>query len=176
MILPSVDFECQAGQSRQGAAVGVMPAAVAFTLPTPPSTNALFKNLPRKGRVRTGAYDDWLGFALTAIRLQQVAPIAGRVVAVLGVERMSLQADLDNRLKAVLDVIVKSGIIDDDTLVTAIAAAWLPHSNGLTHVQLLSAQQLDLQFRPSPDRASGGWYAISPSTLLQGEDDGPEPL
>ena len=168
----STNTECQAEHSGQGPAAGAVAvsAAVSFTIPTPPSVNQLFRNLKGKGRVKTGVYNDWIGFALTAIRLQNVQPVAGRVLVIVGVERMSLSSDIDNRLKACLDAIVKAEIIEDDSLITAIAISWLPKSNGLTHLHLLPAGPVSIDFHPSPDRATGGWFLPSPST--SGEDLG----
>jgi hypothetical protein len=85
------------------------------------------------------------------------------VIAIFGVERMSATADIDNRLKAMIDTIVKAGVIADDHLVTAIAVSWLPKANGLAHVKLMPVQHLDLSFFPSQSGASGGFF-VAPST------------
>lgn len=138
------------------------PSPVSFTLPTPPSVNELYKNIKGIGRARTGLYDDMIRRGIAAIRNQKVTPVPGYVVAIFGVERMSLSADIDNRLKSMLDTIVKAGIVDDDKFVTAIAVSWLPRANGLAHVRLLPVQQLDLSFHPSPGGASGGWFPSAP--------------
>jgi len=80
------------------------------------------------------------------------------VVVVAGVERRSARADIDNRLKAMLDVIVKAGIIEDDRFVTAIAAAWLPPTYETTKVSIYPVQHFALDFHHSDDGASGGWF------------------
>lgn len=159
-----------AGLSTTG--VGILadlPAPVAFTLPTPPSVNELYKNLPGKGRVKSGAYDDFVRRGVTAIRNQRVASLSGYVIAIFGVERMSLSADIDNRLKSMLDTIVKAGIVVDDRFITAIAVSWLPKANGLAHVRLCPVQKIDLSFHPSHDGSSGGWF---PAHDLGGDDAG----
>ncbi len=140
-----------------------LPSPVSFTLPTPPSVNELYKNVKGVGRAKTGLYDDMIRRGVAAIRNQRVPDVAGYVIAIFGVERMSLSADIDNRLKSMLDTIVKAGIIADDRFVTAIAVSWLPKANGLAHVRLLPVQPLDLSFHPSHDGASGGWFPIAPS-------------
>ena len=146
-----------------GGIVADLPSPVSFTIPTPPSTNALFKNVPGKGRVRTSAYDHWLAMAVTAIRQQRVPSIDFRVVMIMGVERMSLSADIDNRMKASWDSLVKSGALADDSLVTAFAAAWQPAANGLTRIALYPADRpLTITFQPSRDGASGGWFNDAP--------------
>lgn len=144
-----------------------LPAPVAFSMPTPPSANHLFKNIKGIGRVRSSVYDDFVRRGVAAIRAQAVPPIPGRVIALFGVERMSDLADIDNRLKAMLDTIVKAEIIADDRFVTSIAISWLPMANGLSWVRLLPVQKLDLTFHPSQDGASGGWFSNAPSTQQQ---------
>lgn len=166
--------EGRAGRSGQGDGAGLVPVAVSFTIPVPPSVNNIFRNLPGRGRVKTHDYNDWQAFALTHIRQQAVAPVSGRVVVTFGVERASNTADIDNRIKAMLDTIVEAGIIEDDKLVTAFAAAWLPHANGLAHIQILPVGRVELTFRPSPDGVSGGWFIATPQ-LSSGDYDGPEP-
>lgn len=146
------------------------PASATFTMPTPPSANHLFKNVKGVGRVKTKHYDDFVRMGVTAIRNQHVQPVPGPVVAIIGVERMSASADIDNRLKAMLDTIVEAGVIEDDRFITAIAVAWLPKANGLSWVRILPIGKIDLTFHPSHDGASGGWFLNAPPT--QGEDDG----
>ena len=139
-----------------------LPAPASFTLPVPPSVNALYLNKPGIGRVKKGAYDDFIRRGVAAIRGQHVQPIPGYVIAIFGVERMSVTADIDNRLKSMLDTIVTAGIIADDSMVTGIAVSWLPKANGLAHVKLYPVQPMDLAFHPSPSGASGGFF-VAPS-------------
>ena len=153
---------------REPAGGGVLPSSAAFTIPTPPSANNLFRNIPGKGRVKSRHYEDFVRMAVAAIRRQAVPHLAGHVIAIFGVERMSVQADIDNRLKAMLDAIVEAGVIEDDSLVTAIAISWLPSANGMSHVRLLPTQRLDVTFHPSQDATSGGWF---PSGIQQEEPD-----
>lgn len=150
-----------------------LPAPVAFTLPVPPSVNELYRNLPGRGRVQSAVYHEFIRFGITSIRNQKVQPVPGRVMAIFGVERSSLAADIDNRLKAMLDTIVKAEVIKDDNMVTAIAVCWSPRANGLAHVILMPVQKIELSFLPSPDGASGGWYLPAPQP---GEDDGYQPV
>lgn len=144
-----------------------LPAPVSFTMPTPPSANHLFKNVKGVGRVKTKHYDDFVRMGVADIRRQQVGHIDGRIIAVIGVERMSGSADIDNRLKAMMDTIVEAEVIEDDSLVTAIAITWLPKANGLSWVRLLPVQKLDLTFYPSHDGASGGFFPNAPSTEVE---------
>jgi hypothetical protein len=152
-------IKATAGPDKTGAGIlADLPAPVAFTLPTPPSVNELYKNVKGVGRVKAGLYDDFIRRGVASIRLQGVAALPGYVVAVFGVERMSITADIDNRLKSMLDTIVKAGVIEDDRFVTAIAVSWLPRANGLAHIRLFPVQQMDLTFHPSQNGSTGGWY------------------
>lgn len=156
-------------RSGQGGGVEPVSAPITFTMPVPPSVNQLFRNVPGRGRVKTRVYDDWRGHAATSIRLQSVPHIDGPVIALFGVERQSSVADIDNRIKAMLDAIVAARIIRDDNQVTAFAAAWLPPANGLAHVQIFPADRLGIEFHPSPDGATGGWFS---APQPHGDDDG----
>jgi len=148
-----------AGSMKAGAvAPDRVAAPVEFTMPTPPSVNQLYRNLPGKGRVKTSLYFDYVSLGVTAIRGQKVEPIPGRVVAIVGVERTSLAADLDNRAKAIFDTIVKAGVLKDDSLITAICMVWLPKANGLAWIRLEPVAELFLQFQPSKDGAHGGLF------------------
>lgn len=138
-----------------------LPEPVSFTMPTPPSANHLFRNVKGVGRVKTAQYDDFIRMGVAAIRRQKVQPILGNVIVVLGVERMSDRADIDNRLKATLDAIVKAKTIEDDRFVTALAISWLPKANGLSHISIYPVQKMDLMFQPSQNGNSGGWFRMN---------------
>lgn len=170
-VLAKTTSDRRAGRSGQG--VGGEPigsSPVTFTLPIPPSVNQMFRNVRGKGRVKTGHYEQWRGHALTSLRLQKIPHIDGSVVVLFGVERGSLAADIDNRIKAMLDAIVTAKIITDDNQVTAFAAAWLPQANGLAHVQIFPADRLGIEFHPSKDRTTGGWFSVQQP---DGEPHGP---
>lgn len=166
--------ESRAGHSGQARAVGPVPAAVSFTCPVPPSVNELFRNVPGKGRVKTRLYDNWRAHALTTIRLQHVPAVAGPVLMIIGVERVSSRADIDNRVKGLVDAIVEAGIIADDRLMTGFCAAWMPPANGLAHVQIMPIGNFDFSFHPSPDGASGGFFLAAPQSTI-GDDNGSFP-
>lgn len=129
-----------------------------FTMPMPPSTNHLFKNIPGKGRVKTDHYEDFTRRGIVAIRQQHIKKISGYVLLVIGVERASKTSDIDNRLKALLDTITLAGIIDDDRFITGFAISWLPKANGLAHVSIMPVQSLSLKFHPSNEASTGGWF------------------
>lgn len=136
-------------------------APVEFTVPCPPSVNALYRNVPGRGRVKTTAYYDYTTLAVTAIKRQRVPHVAGHVVMVIGVERARNTSDISNRIKALEDCIVKAGVIEDDRFVTATAITWLPAANGLAWVHIRPAEKFTLEFHPSKDAATGGWVVAA---------------
>lgn len=167
----TIDTERRAGRSGQGMGAAVAAVApITFTLPIPPSVNQMFRNVRGKGRVKTGHYEQWRALAATSLRLQSIPAASGPVVVLFGVERQSSRADIDNRIKAMLDAIVAAKIIADDDQVTAFAASWLPPANGLAHVQILPAAPVGIEFHPSTDRTTGGWFQVHQP---DGEPDGP---
>lgn len=93
-----------------------MTGEVRFILPRPPSTNALYANVPGKGRVKTHTYRDWIVAAGWEMRCQlgRLPPTLTTPVGMLieGVERI----DLDN-IKAIPDLCKRMGLIADDRLI-----------------------------------------------------------
>lgn len=89
---------------------------VTFTLPMPPSTNALYRNVPGKGRVKTSDYKAWIKDAGWQMKLQSSPLPLPRLDGPLEL-RISLPAssriDIDN-IKALPDLLKKMGAIDDD--------------------------------------------------------------
>jgi len=139
------------------------PPVVQLVLPAPPSANALFKNVPGKGRVRTRLYDDWLSHAGWRLRSQRPGLVAGQVLILMGVERTSGMADIDNRLKATLDLLVNHQVIEDDRFVAGVAAAWLPARDGLMRLAIIPAGNVSVRFQLAIEGAGGGWFLEAPS-------------
>lgn len=91
------------------------------TLPLPPSANKLFANVPGKGRVKTRAYKAWRRNAVLSIFAQVRADHrVGGPIALSVCVPSNMRGDLDNRLKAGIDALVKSNRIDDDKHVHSI--------------------------------------------------------
>lgn len=97
-----------------------------LTLPSlPPPLSACFKNVRRNGRAATPRYTAWVSEAMHAVRSQKVAPISGDVVAVYQFRRPDLRRrDLGNLEKAVSDLLVKAGLIEDDSLIIDLRMIW----------------------------------------------------
>ncbi len=96
----------------------------------PPSTNGLFANVPGRGRVKTEKYRGWLNVVGWDLKAAKPAPVSGPVAVTMLIERPKgkRRADLDNRLKAALDLLVAHKVIEDNSLVQRLTVAWAPIS------------------------------------------------
>lgn len=98
----------------------------ALILPFPPSLNGLFID-GRKRRAISKAYENWLVLAGAAVLQQRPKPVAGPFRLHVVLERPDRRArDLDNYLKAPLDLLVKTGVIEDDSRAQALTVEWSP--------------------------------------------------
>ena len=99
--------------------------AVTIRLPTPPSTNALYANVPGRGRVPSIKYCEWKKEALASLWGQRYAPVHGPVSLHIVVKENG-RRDLGNYEKATTDFLVSNGIIDGDRckIVRAITLVW----------------------------------------------------
>lgn len=88
--------------------------SIRLSLPLPPSVNALYRNLPHRGRVKTSAYKSWQAEAALAYKPTGGFPDAVGVQIILPHDRRS---DCDNRVKPLLDFLVIHGVIRDDRYV-----------------------------------------------------------
>ncbi len=118
------------------------PLLLAVDMPFPPSTNTLFFNRVGKGRVRTAHYHRWLneaGWVLKAQRLPP-APITGDIAVEIVCPWGCRAGDLDNRLKAMLDLLVAVRVIEDDRFIVDLRIRWA------------EVAQCRLEIRPAPAR------------------------
>ena len=96
-------------------------AVISFTVPFPPSTNALF----RGRRFKTAAYKYWRIEAGLAVIVQNVPKLPpGDVSVEIALPHGFRLGDIDNRIKAVLDSIVDMQIISDDRFVCDLRIYW----------------------------------------------------
>lgn len=97
-----------------------------FYLPYPPSVNGLHNNGGKKfGRSRTKEYEAWRKFAGWKIKEQKVGKVPGRVEVVISVVAPDKRKrDVANLEKAVSDVLVTMGIIEDDSLIFRNTQQW----------------------------------------------------
>ena len=86
----------------------------ALRLPFPPSSNMLFRSA-QMGRKKTAKYKEWIreaGFILMQQRPHKhQGPISISIIVCPPDKRLR---DLDNLLKAPLDLLVRHGVIEDD--------------------------------------------------------------
>ena len=82
----------------------------------PPSLNNLYVNVPKRGRVRSKRYLTWIQAAKAEIAAQRPSRVDGDYVLWLYVERPdNRKRDIFNLPKAVEDLLVEQGIVEDDS-------------------------------------------------------------
>jgi crossover junction endodeoxyribonuclease RusA len=95
-----------------------------YNLPTPPSVNSLWRISGRRMH-RSKKYTEWIGEVALALELEQRPEIDYPFNIEIVVGRPSKRRmDIDNRAKAVMDVLQHCGIIADDCLANRITMMW----------------------------------------------------
>jgi len=98
---------------------------IRYTLPYPPTTNHLFATAGAK-RVKSRAYRAWIDAAGCEIMAQGRQRVHGPVTLAIALRRPDKRKrDLSNAIKAVEDLIVSMGVIDDDSLVQRLSVQWV---------------------------------------------------
>lgn len=105
---------------------------IVVDLPFPPSVNNLFAN-GSSGRYITQQYKDWRTNAGWKLKIDRTPRLPGPVKISLVYEEKSGRRDLDNLLKACLDLLVEHKIIDGDhrSVVRALEASWSKKVQGV---------------------------------------------
>lgn len=108
------------------------PAWLVF--PAPISTNALFINVPGRGRALSGDYRAWKKLTAQILAAQRPLPkfvLPVEVTVYVG-ERGKGNGDIDNCSKAILDALTAAGIIHDDSRkwVRGCYPMWVPDMAG----------------------------------------------
>lgn len=87
-----------------------------FTLPVPPSANNLFFSVHGKGRAPTKQYWAWQHEADMEIMAQRrgQSKMPSPVQITITAPSTNGRSDLDNRIKAINDALVRMGVIEDD--------------------------------------------------------------
>jgi crossover junction endodeoxyribonuclease RusA len=97
-------------------------------IPYPPSVNHLFATKRGGGRVKTAAYRSWITEAGWMIQSQpdRLHRHTGKVSFTMLVRRPdSRRRDQSNLIKAVEDLLVRHGILIDDSLIEEIRVRWV---------------------------------------------------
>ena len=108
-----------------------------FRLPVPPSLNNLFVNVPGVGRVKGKKYTAWISVARQWLLTQKrpAEPISYICGVDIQVPRSKRKADIDNRIKPVLDTLRSSRILKDDSLVQRVSAEWFDGKDCIVRVR-----------------------------------------
>lgn len=133
---------------------------LSLVIPSPPSLNDMFVTNKGGGRGRHHSkfYKEWQHATQWQIARQSPTRFVEPVVILASIQRKSLAADIDNRSKAVLDILKTCGIYRDDSLATGIAWVWGLAS--ATRILIIPAQKkFSITFSPdSANGSHGGWY------------------
>jgi crossover junction endodeoxyribonuclease RusA len=106
-----------------------------LVLPFPPPLHACFTNVKGVGRVATSKYKSWQKEALWMLKAQKAKPIDGEVSISVGLVAPDRRArDAGNMDKAICDILVKAGIIKDDSnkYVRRLSYEWLADGDPCT--------------------------------------------
>jgi len=112
-----------------------------FDLPMPPSVNGMYRNVSGRGRVKTDPYKRWIKEAGQMLMLQWKAPrqtITNEVRVNCDLERPKVRSDVDNRAKALLDLMKGMGLLKDDSLVVDLRLRWADIRGCRVTVEVLS--------------------------------------
>jgi crossover junction endodeoxyribonuclease RusA len=86
-------------------------------LPYPPSTNTLYRNVSGKGRVKTAKYKQWIDEAGFVLMFKHLPAITGPYVLQIDLfQSDARRRDIDNGIKAISDLLVAHGLVEDDSL------------------------------------------------------------
>ncbi len=134
---------------------------ISLEIPAPPSVNRIWRKGLAQNIYKNALYQDWLGHAGWVLRSQNPGSIAGRVVILISIEHIKT-ADIDNRIKALFDLLVLEKVIENDNLVVGFAAAWAPAANKMARLLIMPAASFACQFLLSANGAAGGWFIDAP--------------
>lgn len=83
----------------------------------PPSVNAMYRNVPGRGRVKTQDYKNWLKFSEPELMIQRPRRFVRRVDILIRIPSSQVRrnSDGDNRVKAIMDLLVRQRVIIDDS-------------------------------------------------------------
>lgn len=112
-----------------------------LTLPLPPSVNALYANVRGRGRIKSAAYKKWqLGTGLLlVVQSRGQDDISGPYSVAIKLPA-KMRGDIDNRCKALLDLLTVTGITEDDRRCQKVEIARSPYvTDGFCEVEVQAA-------------------------------------
>lgn len=95
-----------------------------FDLPLAPSVNRIWRQGGAGQVYRAPEYVSWIKEAGWALKAQKPPTITGAVAVRIRVGLVDRKRDLDNVIKALLDLLVEHQVIADDSDVATIEARW----------------------------------------------------
>ena len=111
-----------------------------LVIPMPPSANRLWRSDRGRRPHKSAGYTAWFKEAGWALKAQAPLPrFKGDVTATLSLGPRRTNADLDNRAKAVLDLLAEHDVIENDKHVTDLRLRWDDEVRGC---------QIDLEAAP----------------------------
>lgn len=109
-----------------------MTARVEISLPFPPSVNGLFFNAKGAGRVKTQLYNGWISGAGWSLAAQRPRGIIGAYeIEITAYRPDKRRRDLGNLEKAISDLLVSHGVVEDDSLAEKITLQWATGGEGV---------------------------------------------
>jgi len=91
----------------------------------PCSVNAMYRNVKGRGRVKSQRYNTWLNAVNWQVAAQKPEKVEGDIeVAIFCKKPDRRKRDVDNCIKAVLDLLVSNSLIEDDSKVQRVSAEW----------------------------------------------------
>jgi len=137
---------------------GRITRSIRLILPLPPSVNHLYRHGGAGSRKLTDRAIAWYAAARAEILAQQAA--RGRATLGAGPYAVRIRlplrdrADIDNRVKAVLDVLHQSGLTPDDAychLLSIGRSCHAPSDHVVVHVRSLPCANMEAQQKPPDD-------------------------
>jgi crossover junction endodeoxyribonuclease RusA len=107
---------------------------ITFTLSSPPpSVNNLFATVKGGRRIKSKAYQAWLTAAGWEIRARCIPLTVGPIAVEYQIERPNdrRRRDVANLEKALSDVLVAAGAIEDDSLIERVTIGWADGVSGV---------------------------------------------
>ena len=115
------------------------------TFPLPPPLSALTNNVYKRGRVPSKRYVAWKKLVTPYAYFTPRIELSGDVVAVYAIGKPSkARMDLDNRSKAIGDLMTEWAIITDDSNIVDLRLYWDPTvPKGMVRVTLTAVESCE---------------------------------